>query len=411
LRIAFVSQPLDGVVPPQQSSIGIWTYQVARRLAVSHDVMVYAKRMRGQPSPGDTRGVRYRFVPAVPNQALLRLSGLAAGRRGARRPLFAEVIYNLEYSLQVARDVRKQQCDIIHIHNFSQFVPVIRALNPSAKIVLHMHCEWLSQLDRPLVEARLRRADLVIGCSEHITGKVRRRFPERAGRCQTVFNGVDVDHFVGREKPGPAPNGAPHLLFVGRVSPEKGLHVLLEAFRDVVRVYPEARLQIVGSAGSAPLEFLAALSEESRVSDLARFYRGSYLSYLHSLLPPPTSGQVIYRGPVPHSEIAEVYQGADVLINPSLSEAFGMSLIEAMASQVPVVATRVGGMPGIVEDGKTGLLVEPQNPRALAAAVLELAGDRGLRKSMGEAGRRRVIELFSWGRVVQTLLGHYKNLL
>jgi len=93
--------------------------------------------------------------------------------RNVKRPLFASKLFYLTYVLQVARDLKREKCDIVHLHNFFQFVPIIRAFNPKIKIVLHMHCEWLTQLDRTMIENRLRKVDLIIGCSEYITEKAR----------------------------------------------------------------------------------------------------------------------------------------------------------------------------------------------------------------------------------------------
>jgi len=142
--------------------------------------------------------------------------------RNVKRPLFASNLYYLTYVLQVAKDLRAEKCDVVHLHNFSQFVPIIRAFNPEIKIVLHMHCEWLTQLDRTMIERRLREADLVIGCSKYITEKILHRFPQFAKRCQTVYSGVDVNHFVSENNHwATKKNGVKRLLFVGRNSPEK----------------------------------------------------------------------------------------------------------------------------------------------------------------------------------------------
>jgi glycosyltransferase involved in cell wall biosynthesis len=98
-----------------------------------------------------------------------------------------------------------------------------------------------------------------------------------------------------------------------------------------------------------------------------------------------------------------------LLLNPSFSESFGMSLIEAMACGIPVVATRVGGMTGIVADGETGLVVEPGDVPALAEATSVLLADDSRRREMGAAARRRALELFSWERVTEALDALYRE--
>jgi starch synthase len=88
-----------------------------------------------------------------------------------------------------------------------------------------------------------------------------------------------------------------------------------------------------------------------------------------------------------------------------------MSLVEAMMHRVPVVATRVGGMPYIVNHGQTGLLAEPANPKGLAEAICEILEDREAARRMGEAGRKRAVEGFSWQKSTELLLEHFHGLL
>jgi glycosyltransferase involved in cell wall biosynthesis len=420
VKIAFVTQPWDEVVPSVggSSSIAILTYQIARRLARSGEVFIYAKKGHSQQRvERDDEGIHYRRLSVATENWLLKLFKLLerlSGFRNPKRPFFASSLYYLGYALQVANDLRKQQCDVVHIHNFSQFVLVIRAFNPKVKIALHMHCEWLTQLDQAMIERRLRQADLVIGCSEYITEKVRRRFPQFASRCQTVFNGVDISQFVNQKGHSTAKkNGAKRLLFVGRVSPEKGIHVLLDAFQKVVERYPQVQLDIVGPGGNAPFEFVVLVSDDDKVSDLVSFYgrilrRGDYFSYLQRRLPSNLASRVTFAGSVPHSHVISYYREADVFIFPSIwNEPFGMPVVEAMASEVPVVATQGGGITEIVEEGQTGLLVERDNATALAEAILRLLENEGLRKSMGKAARQRAVEHFSWERTAESLLYQY----
>lgn len=106
---------------------------------------------------------------------------------------------------------------------------------------------------------------------------------------------------------------------------------------------------------------------------------------------------VSFTGLVQHSELHKHYQNSDVFILPSVChEAFGMPIIEAMAMELPVIATRSGAFPEIVKEGQTGILVEPGDSDALAEAILILLSDENLRKSMGKSGQQRALEKFSW---------------
>ena len=419
MKIALVHQPIGTISPSALGgSIDIWIYEVARRLARSCDVMVYAKKGRYQKEVEYDKGVHYRRISSAADEWFTYVS-MTADRlfAHAKRPLFASSLYYLTYILQVAKNLKAEKCDVVHLQNFSQFVPIIRAFNPKIKIVLHMHCEWLTQLRRAVIERRLREVDLVIGCSEYITEKIRRSFPQFAKRCQTVYDGVDVNNFVGEKGSSvEEKKGVKRLLFVGRVSPEKGLHVLLDAFQKVVDHYRQVHLKIVGplmrSAFSLAraYEFIFAVSDDPKISGLEPFYHGSYFSHLKGKISLDVASRVSFTGFTPYAHLVNHYRDADILVNPSFSEAFGMSLVEAMACQVPVIATRVGGMKEIVEQGETGILVEPGDASVLAEGILRLLLDEDLRKLMGKAARKRAVELFSWEKIAENLLCQYKNI-
>ena len=412
MKLAIVSQPLDGVLPPEQSSVGIWTYEVARRLAGAHDVTVHARYMghverAGSPHDVTHDGVRYRFRFAAPVRAWRMLSVLWERLPWVRDPIYASPLYYLEYALPLAVRIRNEAPDVVHIHNFTGFVPIIRRFNPSARIVLHMSCEWLSQLDERRMRKRIAQVDAVVGTSEYITDLVRARFPEFAGRCHTVYNGVDLDTFsVGADQQDERPRV---LVFVGRVSPEKGVHDLVEAMRHVVRRHPDTRLDVIGWIGELPRSYIVDVSDDPLVRGLARFYERDYGEQLRELVGDDLREHVRFVGPMSHEDVISHIAAADLLVNPSYSESFGMTLVEAMACGTPVVATRVGGMQEIVTDD-CGVLVDRDDPVALADGIAALLDDRRRSRRMGTAGRRRVVEVFSWDRIARAVGDLYEDL-
>jgi glycosyltransferase involved in cell wall biosynthesis len=358
-----------------------------------------------------------RRFPVDHRQWMARLLHRFLRRNRQTYPVFSSIFCYLNYILHVAADLHFRRCDIVHIHNFSQFIPIVRALNPEAKIVLHMHCEWLSQLEPRVIRPRLRKTDLILGCSEFITERIRLCFPRFSERCRCIYNGVDVRHFL----PAPADtekntSKTRTLLFLGRISPEKGLHVLLEAFRIVLQVYPQTRLEIVGPKIQAPAEFIVNISPEREICDLKRFYIKSdpdcYIRLLETTIQSQgMANQIVFFNALPHPEVVERYHHADVFVLPSvLNEPFGIPVIEAMACGVPVVAVGVGGVSEIVEDGKSGFLVERGNVHAMARAILRLLGDEPLRQSLALAGRQRAMELFSWNKIAEELKVKYSQL-
>jgi glycosyltransferase involved in cell wall biosynthesis len=413
MKIAFINQPWTIAAPSRGGdSIGIWTYQVARRLASQAEITVYGAKSSDRADYLE-EGIRYRGVTSKIDKLLTPLRILDRwGISNPKRPIFASGFYYGDFIQRVAKELSQQSVDIIHIHNFSYYVPIARRFNPKAKIVIHMHCEWLTQLDADLIAKRICDADSIVGCSEYITDKVCQKFPQLADRTQTIFNGVDTSHFVGNDIYNNEHNPEqPNILFVGRISPEKGIHVLIDAFKEVVKRYPQASLNIVGSEAIAAKELIINISDEPHVTELASFFPGSYLEKLKSQIPSDLAKQINFVGGTDQEKLLKYYWDADILVNPSLSEAFGMSLAEAMATHLPVIGARVGGMISVIDEGKTGLLVEPANPSALAKAILDLLGDRELRKQMGIAGNRRVKELFSWDKISEDLLSRYQKML
>ena len=417
MKIAFVSQPLDGVLPPNQNSIGIWIHGVANPLSKSHDVIVYSRRGRLEPKLPENGKVTYRFLYSLPNRIIFRLNNRLSKYRNVRRPFFASNLCYFEYGTQAALDLRAQQCDIVNLFNFTQFIPIIRRFNPNIKIVLRMSCEWLTQLDPKMIERRLDKVDLVIGCSDFITNSIREAFPQYASRCHTIHNGRDVEFFTAVEEPTSGHNNkAKKLLFVGRVSPEKGVHILLKAFQEVVKQQPEAKLDIVGSVQQLEHGFLVALSNNDNVTALDKYYQGtsntSYFSYLKNLVDSlGMASKVRFIGQLPHTELLRYYREAAIFIFPSIwDEPSGNPPIEAMAVGVPVISTNTGGTSEYVKHGETGLLVEPGDTSGLVKAILKLLENDELRESMSRAGRKRAVEYFSYQQLVESLLDSYSKL-
>jgi glycosyltransferase involved in cell wall biosynthesis len=183
----------------------------------------------------------------------------------------------------------------------------------------------------------------------------------------------DLDRFVAysdfraflEAEPLPVPEDQV-ALFVGVLEPCKGVDVLLEAFARVVRELPGARLQIVGEGPRR-----AELEAQARRLGLGP--------------------SLVFRGTFPRRELPALLDAARLLVLPSRSEGLPRVIVEAMARARPVVATRVGGIPELVEHGVTGLLVPPEDPDALADALVRLLADRDLAARMGAEARRRAL--------------------
>jgi glycosyltransferase involved in cell wall biosynthesis len=210
-------------------------------------------------------------------------------------------------------------------------------------------------------------------------------------RTHVIYGGADTRRFT----PGPATRRQ-GVLFVGRISPHKGLDRLIRALPA------GATLTVAGSSGHDP--------------------RPPDSDYPALLVRLAADRSVRFAGPVPDGELPAVYQSAEVLALPSvertcygrqveISELLGLSVLEAMASGLPVVASRVGGVPEIVADGETGFLVEPGNVDELHDRLALLLGDRALAARMGRRAREVVVERFTWKECAARCLAGYEELL
>lgn len=428
MKIAFVNQPFDSILPPVQSSVGACTYGTARSLAHTCQVSVYGRRSVGSHSQfgaefQDDRGVHYHFLSPplwdrVPPRLFKKLWQYPVvtqiGNRGMKPPISTSGWLYPVYGHQVAADLQAQQPDIIHVQHCSQYIPAIRALNPQAKIVLHLHAEWFPQSDPVTLNRRLQCVDLVTCVSDHITDRTRRDFPRMADRCHTVYNGIEIAEFArAKDYSSASQTRSPlRIMYAGAVSPHKGLHVLLQAMEILVQRVPNVHLEIVGPQGAYPIEESFPMNDRGLVEQLQPLYNQDYVEYLQQHMPAAIAAQVSFAGAIPRADLLERYRQADLFVFPPIwDEGFGIPPVEAMAAGVPVVATRSGAVVETVVDGKTGLLVDKYDAPALAAAMARLLEDAALRERMGTAGRQRVWRYFTWDRVAETLYRHYERLL
>ncbi len=178
----------------------------------------------------------------------------------------------------------------------------------------------------------------------------------------------------------------PFVLFVGRLASNKGLLELTDAFASLARADPTGELVLVGEDGG----MRSAVEARARSLSL--------------------DGRVHIVGLVgDEALLTSAYREARVLVLPSEYEAFGLVLLEALAEGTPVVASRVGGIPEVVEEGKAGLLVPPRSPEELAQAIEALWNDRELAGRFGAYGRDQVVPRYSWDRLADRLSTLYRE--
>lgn len=414
MKVALVAQPFDGILPPRQNSIGLIAYNTAIEMGRHVDVTLYGKRRPGCASANDLP-FAVSFVSGRADDALQYMAchyPRWAGRLGI--PALADTYPG--YVRSITKELDRSGSELVHVMNYWSWCRRFRGQVRDRRVVLEMQAEWLSQMDEKQVSHELEAVDAVVAVSNHIARLFRESFPAYQGKVVTAYNGVNVEDF----QPAPSRdlNGDEELpiLFVGRVSPEKGIHTLIEAFARIVSRVERARLIIVGGRATLREDFIVGISSDPLVRALSRFYNGSisseYQEYLNSLISRlKLTDKVRFLGHVPHKELPDWYKSSRVVVNPSLSESFGISIVEGMACGLPVVGTKVGGMLETILDGETGLLVEPERPDLLADAVVSLLNDAETAREMGTKGRARAVEHFSWRARAERLLSAYRMVL
>jgi len=201
------------------------------------------------------------------------------------------------------------------------------------------------------------------------------------------YNGLDMDDFASIP---PRKSKVPTVLFVGGLEPRKGLEYLIHAMEDVVSQIPNARLTAVaktGFRGTDEWGWFSTLADRLGLSDSVEFLES-----------------------VSQEKLLELYSDCDLVALPSKTEGWGLSLMEAMACQKPVVASGVGGVPELVRDGIDGILVEAGDVKGLSRSIVKLLKDPTLARRMGKAGQQRVLD-YSWDATAEVVLGEYERAL
>jgi glycosyltransferase involved in cell wall biosynthesis len=434
MKIAFVHQPWNRIIHgAPQGSVPIWTHEISKRLGRENEVYLYSRRFSDQQASEVAEGLNYLRVDDPVDPWIAKyVQPLAQLARPGRSPFTSRLFYPQFYR-RVARDIARRGIDVVHVHSFPQAASIIRQEHPAALIVVHLHVEWLNSLPPRIARRQIRDADLIIACSDYLAEETRRALPEAASRIKTVMNAVDVERFT----PGPRDESdvasGQTVLFVGRISPEKGLHILLDAFERSLEKNPDLRLDIIGHDAPLPIHIVDQLADSNVVASLRRYYDTttlakvrtwlrlryprrlrrlrdtSYGAVMRAIAQRRLGTKVRFLGFVANQDLPEHYRRVQLVCLPSLTETFGIPLVEAMACGTPTVASRAGGMPEIVAHGETGLLFPVFDSEALSASITELMSDLERRRRMGEAARRRAVDRFSWATVASGLVELYQT--
>ena len=375
MRVCFVSQQIGTV------RTGVGTYANALVPAVA--AAGHPATLVGRGADPQWPGVTYHAVPAAPGdptpEGWLSFAWLAARR--LRRLLAAggfDVVHFLDAREALFAPRRGAMVGTVHDC-------YLATASPALGYWRRRYGDWARRwayhrLARRLEQAALGRLDRLIANSNYVREALvaAYRLPPRALR--TVYLGFSFPWPAAEDG---ARAGTRAVLFVGANFERKGLPALLAALARVRPRVPDVELHVLGDHPSRR-------RMEARAAALG------------------LGGRVTFHGFVPRAEVAACYRSAALLALPSEVEGFGITLLEAMHSGLPVIASAEGGSGELVRDGWNGYLVQPGDVGGLADRLLELLGDERRRAEMGGNGRRTA-ERFTLGRMVDETLAVYRD--
>jgi glycogen(starch) synthase len=370
-RVCFVSSEYP---PNVRGGLGVHVHQLTLALSKHLDVDVVLA------SPGSKK--YQKFSPRIHLQSLR-----------SDNPSYAERTSWFSFANNAADKIvrlkRDNRPDVIHCHDWVTVLAGIKCrflLN--IPLVFHVHLPNRHQLCSMVENLGLVCADLVTVNSQTMYEELNnrrlnnRRLPIK--RLEVVKNGVDTNEFTPCDD-WPADDS--YILFVGRLVEQKGVEYLLRALSSAKERFPNVRLKIVGDGEFRPM--------------LERIATNLMLGT-----------QVEFLGWQTGSDLVKCYQKAQIVVIPSIYEPFGMTALEAMACQRPVVASRVGGLSEIIEHEVTGFLAEPKDDLDLAQWIMTLLSSAEMRNEMGKAGRNEILTAgYTWPQIAERFIEFYKDLL
>jgi len=387
MHICFVSQEYP--TETGWGGIGAYTHEMAHGLVRAGHRVTVVSASSERESVSNQGGIQvYRVLPG-PDwsrwRGLWRLNRIWPGFAWKAARKLTEIHARFPIDVVEAAECRAD----------SLFVPLLRN-RPKLVVRLHTAQIFVDRLNRIQPRGRqrlsyatealaMRSADLLTAPSQAVVDLTGTWLALGQSSVRVVPNPVDTTAY----SPGTRQHTG-EVLVVGRLELRKGISTLVQAVPIVLQQCPQSSFRFVGSDGQ----------DSSGRSWRARLLEAAPAEQHHRL----------HFERVDRDQLVERYRQADICVLPSIWENFPYALLEAMACGMPVVATRRGGFPELIENGVNGVLVPPHNPAALADALSSILSDPVLRERMGSASRARAEKLYSVDRVVPRMLAIYENL-
>jgi len=380
---------LSTTFPRFQGDIyGNFIYLLAKKL-VERNVIVkvvcsHYEGIQREEKWGSIEIFRYRYIIPESHQQLTYEGGILAalGKNHWNKVLIP--FFMLSFLLKGLR-VGKS-CDLIHAHwTVSGLIALLVRKWHKKPIVLTVHGSDINALNKKFLLKLVNRfilskVDNIIAVSPALKEKV-----IEMGILQEklwyIPNGVDTDEFYPAPIESPVPK---RILWVGRMSKEKGLPILIKAMKEILKEIPQAQLTLVGDGPERGV--IDQMIEDYQLKD-----------HIH------------LEGFQSHMEISRYFRNSHIFVLPSIREGFPLVTLEALASGLPCIASNVGGVKAVIEDGINGYLVSPSDARELSLKVVKLMNNPDLMKEMGEKARERIVGQYSWDRIADRTIDLYQH--
>lgn len=343
---------------------GVYTYELYKYLNESDEFEVFVFSSRGNDLRNHVRIATF-------------------GKSGIDTLVFSNIV-----NVNIGKWIKKYKLDLVHLQGGPGGVFLL--IKPKVPVIYtahHLYSQQYKYLKKPIYKILMKmekkayeNANKIIAVSTTTKKGLVDDYKINPEKVVVIHNGVDTKIFRPLNDVKKIPNS---ILFVGRLDKRKGVEYLIRAVKNVKDEIPDVKLYIIGDG-----DLKANLQKLAREEGV--------------------DNAVIFLGRVPSDELIKWYNSVEVFVLPSKFEGFGIVCIEAMACGTPVIGARVPGIVDIIEHGKTGLLVHPQNSKELGEAIKLILNDKKLRKKMSkecECATRK----FSKIKIVQKIISVYKS--